>query len=132
RPRATERDVMPQEPLQPGPANPLPDVLPRPAPLGTPAAAISGPGIRLRRKRPWLTRLLSGRHYDDQVVVYRHTHLFYWWPVWLLGFVFALVSYIGDRHMAIVPAETVAAEHRKVQVDSGSDTLEERDVLILA
>jgi hypothetical protein len=84
------------------------------------------------RKRPWLTRLITGRHYDDQVVVYRHSHLFYWWPVWFLGFAFALASWIGDRHMAIVPAKTEAAPDRDVEVHKdGKLVLDKRDVLIL-
>jgi hypothetical protein len=106
----------------PTPPSPMP-VAPAP-----PTPRPSSPG---RRKRPLLTRLLTGRHYDDQIVVYRHTNLFYWWPVWLLGFVFAAISYFGDRHMAIVPAHTEAAENRKVQVSADGDTFEQRDVLIL-
>jgi hypothetical protein len=98
--------------------------------LGAPAA---GPPRLPRRKRPWLTRLISGRSYDDEVIVYRHSHLFYWWPVWLLGFVFSLVTWIGDRHMAIVPAGTEAAPNREVEVQKdGQPVLERRDVLILA
>jgi hypothetical protein len=113
-------------------ANPLPDVLPKPAPLGTPKAAV-GPAITLRRRRPWLKRLLTGRHYDDQVIVYRHSNLIYWWPVWLLGFIFAGVCYFGDRHLAIVPANTTAAPDRQVEVPTkdGNLELQKRDVLIL-
>ncbi len=106
------------------PTQPSPPPVPPPAPPLRPSS--SG-----RRRRPWLTRLLTGRHYDDKVVVYRHSNLFYWWPVWLLGGIFALVSYFGDQHMAIVPAHTKAAENRKVQIASDKDTLEQRDVLIL-
>jgi hypothetical protein len=120
---------MPADPTTPPTPDSLPDILPKPAPLGTPVPA-SVPPRRLRHKRPWLTRVLTGRRYDDEVIVYRHSHLFYWWPVWLLGFVFALVSWIGDRHMAIVPAHTEAAERRKVEVTPGGP-LAERDVLIL-
>ena len=86
--------------------------------------------MRGRRKRPWLERLLTGRQYDDQVVVYRHSNLFYWWPVWLLGWICATVCYFGDQHMAVVPAKTEAVEHRKVELADGS--MAERDVLILA
>src|SRR5205807_878071 len=100
--------------------------LPRPTPLGTPTSA---PPRRLRRKRPWLTRVFTGRRYDDEVVVYRHSNLVYWWPVWLLGYIAAVATYFGDRHMAIVPAGTQAAEHR--QVDVPGEGLQERDVLIL-
>jgi hypothetical protein len=96
--------------------------------LTTPSSAGA---TRLKRKRPWLQRLLTGRHYDDQVVVYRHSFLFYWWPVWLVGFICAAVCYFGDRRMAVVPPGTVAAEHRKVEL-LPSGEMAERDVLILA
>ncbi len=98
------------------------------APLGAPVAA-AGPASRLRRKRPWLKRLLTGRHYDDEVVVYRHSHLFYWWPVWLLGFIFAGVSFYYDHHMAILPADAEWVAHRKVELKDG--TLKDRAVIIL-
>ena len=32
------------------------------------------------------------------LTLYSHSRLFYWWPVWLIGFVFAGISYVsGDR-----------------------------------
>jgi hypothetical protein len=110
-------------------ASPLPDVPPKPPSPGM-APAAAGLSTRLRRKRPLLQRLLTGRHYDDAVVVYRHTNFFYWWPVWLLGYVFALVCYFGDQHVGVVPAKTEAAEQRKVELADG--TMDVRDVFILA
>lgn len=103
---------------------------PTPAVHPLPAAVASS--SKLRHRRPWLQRLLTGRHYDDQVVVYRHSNLFYWWPVWLLGFVFAGVSYFGDR-LALVPPDTEAAADRLVEVRTkdGNPVLEKRHVLIL-
>ena len=80
------------------------------------------------RKHGWLARFLAGRRADDQVIVYHHSTLFYWWPVWLLGFVFAGISYF-DSFLAIVPPHTVAAENRQVEVEPGK--FETRDVLIL-
>ena len=40
----------------------------------------------------------------ENVVVYQHSSLFYWWPVWFFGFLFGAVSYFGGHHMAIVPS----------------------------
>ncbi len=71
----------------------------------------------------------TGRKATDRVVVYRHSHLFYWWPVWLLGFIFAGITYFDNQHLAIVPTGTEAVE-RNVDVD-GKGTMEERNVLIL-
>jgi hypothetical protein len=66
----------------------------------------------------------------ERVVVYRHSNLFYWWPIWALGYLFALITYFQDGHLAVVPAGTEAAADRKVQVDE-KGTMEVRDVLIL-
>ncbi len=72
----------------------------------------------------------TGARSTDRIVVYRHSNLFYWWPVWALGYLFALITYFQDQHLAIVPAGTVAAENRKVDVD-GQEKMEVRNVLIL-
>jgi hypothetical protein len=56
--------------------------------------------------------------------------MFYWWPVWALGFLFAIFTYVDGMYLAIVPDKTVAVEKRKVDVD-GKGKFEERTVLIL-
>jgi hypothetical protein len=43
---------------------------------------------------------------DEEIRVYGHSNLFYWWPVWALGFLFALLTYLGDNRMLVVPAGT--------------------------
>src|SRR4051794_19047780 len=65
----------------------------------------------------------------ERVVVVQHSDLFYWWPVWLLGFLIAGITYWQDFHMAIVPNGTRAVEQRKIEIEPGK--LEERDVLVL-
>ncbi len=65
----------------------------------------------------------------DRVVVYQHSNLFYWWPVWFFGFVFAAITYIGDHHMAIVPRGTTALEN--VDVADKDGKLAKHDVLVL-
>jgi hypothetical protein len=61
--------------------------------------------------------------------VYHHSSLFYWWPVWLFGFLFAAITWFGDTHMAIVPAKTVPKEKLQVELEPGKT--ETRDALIL-
>jgi hypothetical protein len=41
-----------------------------------------------------------------QVVIVSHSTLFYWWPVWVVGFLMTIISAIGDHRMATVPAHT--------------------------
>ena len=35
-----------------------------------------------------------------QVIIYGHSWLFYWWPVWVLGYVMALLTWLhpGPTH----------------------------------
>jgi hypothetical protein len=48
----------------------------------------------------------------DHIKIYSHSSLFYWWPVWFFGAVFALWTLIEDTRMVIVPptAEVRAPE----------------------
>ena len=48
----------------------------------------------------------------DEIRVYSHSPLFYWWPVWLFGFIFALVTLIDGDRMAIVPAESLLVKEK--------------------
>jgi hypothetical protein len=59
------------------------------------------------------------------VTIVGHSNLFYWWPVWAVGFLLAFLTYLGGDYMAIVPAGTVAEKDRQLE---GFGT---RDVLIL-
>jgi len=72
----------------------------------------------------------TGTKSTDRIVVYRHSNLFYWWPVWALGYLFAGITYIDGMYLAIVPDKSVVAEKRKVDVD-GHGKMEERTVIIL-
>jgi hypothetical protein len=41
---------------------------------------------------------------EQNVVVYSHSFLFYWWPVWVVGFIFGLiVTPLSGQLLAIVP-----------------------------
>lgn len=72
----------------------------------------------------------SGTKASDRIVVYAHSNLFYWWPIWCLGFLFAGITYAQDWRLAIVPAHSIAVEHRIVAVDD-KGVPEPRSVLIL-
>lgn len=101
-------------PPQEVPGSPLPTV--SPAPEGPEAKASPPTGS------------------DRQIVVYSHSGLFYWWPVWAFGYLMAAISWFGGWTMAIVPGGTVAARDRLVQVDPADPApgkLEKRSVLVL-
>jgi hypothetical protein len=60
-----------------------------------------------------------------QVVIISHSPLFYWWPVWAVGFLMAAVSYWSGDQVAFVPAGTVAKRGALVEGHKGR-----RDILI--
>ena len=41
-----------------------------------------------------------------EVRIYSHSNLFYWWPVWVCGFIMAIWTVIDGHRLAIVPADT--------------------------
>ena len=61
-----------------------------------------------------------------EIVIISHSTLFYWWPVWLVGFLMAAFTYLSGHVMAIVPPGTVAESSRTVAGHDGP-----RDVLVL-
>src|SRR5262245_33139267 len=63
---------------------------------------------------------------DEEIRVYGHNNLFYWWPVWLVGFILAGLTYIDGHVMAVVPEGT---EVETGQVLPGTDG-KPRDVLV--
>jgi hypothetical protein len=65
---------------------------PQPAP-GTPAAADTTPGY-------------------DEIRIFSHSPLFYWWPVWLFGFIFSLITLMDNYRMVIVPGDSVLTKDK--------------------
>jgi hypothetical protein len=63
---------------------------------------------------------------ERQVKIVSHSDLFYWWPVWVAGYVMALLTYWDGHRMAIVPEGTVAEKARQVEGHDGP-----RDVLVV-
>ena len=44
--------------------------------------------------------------HEREIRVYGHTKLFYWWPIWALTFLFAMMTWYDGKRMAIVPRDT--------------------------
>jgi hypothetical protein len=84
------------------------------------------------KKRSRIAGLFVPRGQPGELVIVSHSNLFYWWPVWLLGFVMAGWSYYEGAVLASVPPGTEAARNRQVQVlEDGKLVTKERDVLVL-
>jgi hypothetical protein len=43
---------------------------------------------------------------EQEIRVYGHNNLFYWWPVWAIGFLMAALTYFDGHVMAVVPEGT--------------------------
>jgi hypothetical protein len=61
-----------------------------------------------------------------EIVIISHSTIFYWWPVWLVGFLMAAFTYLSGYVMAFVPPGTIAESSRTVDGHDGP-----RDVLVL-
>lgn len=51
-----------------------------------------------------------------EITLISHSMLFYWWPIWVIGFVFAAWTWKEDTRLATVPRDT------KVTREAGDDT----------
>jgi hypothetical protein len=49
-------------------------------------------------------------HGTGQIRLYGHSTIFYWWPVWLLGFIMTLISLIENTRIIHVPGGTAVAK----------------------
>jgi hypothetical protein len=56
----------------------------------------------------------QGTGQDREIVIVSHSNLFYWWPVWAVGFILWLLSQTGGHRMAIVPENTQARTDAEV------------------
>jgi hypothetical protein len=46
-----------------------------------------------------------------EIRIYAHSPLFYWWPVWAVGFLMALITWIDGHRLAVIPADTNAKKN---------------------
>lgn len=44
-----------------------------------------------------------------EITLISHSMLFYWWPIWLLGFTMALMTYFEDHRLAVLPSNTTVS-----------------------
>src|SRR5437588_6215129 len=67
-----------------------------------------------------------------EIKIVSHSNLFYWWPVWAVGIIIALLTGFGNHRMAVVPRDTKAFRAEQVTIKEGDKTvtLSNRDVLV--
>jgi hypothetical protein len=52
-----------------------------------------------------------------EITLISHSMLFYWWPIWLIGYVMALITYFEDHRLAVVPAGSKVFVKAEDQID---------------
>jgi hypothetical protein len=68
-----------------------------------------------------------------EIRVVSHSTLFYWWPVWVTGFVLTLLTLLDGHYMVIVPGDTVTLKGATVAVEKDGKTTsyKKNDVIVL-
>jgi hypothetical protein len=66
---------------------------------------------------------------EQQIKIVSHSTLFYWWPVWAVGFMLAILTYLDNHIMAFVPPGTEPLS--KVKVVGPQGELADRDALVV-
>jgi hypothetical protein len=77
---------------------------------------------------PSLVAKPESKHAEIRIV--SHSNLFYWWPVWAVGFMMGLLTLVDNHRMAVVPEGSQARRLAKVQTDAGGE-LQDREVIVL-
>jgi hypothetical protein len=68
---------------------------------------------------------------EVEIKIVSHSHLFYWWPVWAVGFLMALLTLIDRHRMLVVHPEAQVVQSTTVVVPGeGRDEPESRGVVI--
>jgi hypothetical protein len=63
--------------------------------------------------------------HQREIYIYSHSGLFYWWPVWAVGFLMAVLTFFDGHRLAVVPAGTEAraetGQQEKLVVPTGKN-----------
>jgi hypothetical protein len=63
-----------------------------------------------------------------EIRIVSHSNLFYWWPLWLVGFILGLLTLSDGTYLAVVPTGTRAVRNATVK---GEQEYQNVDVLVL-
>ncbi len=48
-----------------------------------------------------------------EITLISHSMLFYWWPIWVIGFILAVITYFEDHRLAHLPSGTTVSKLRE-------------------
>jgi len=68
-----------------------------------------------------------------KIRVVSHSTLFYWWPVWFVGFLLTFLTFVDGHYMLIVPGDAVALKDTNVTVEKDGKTTsyQKTDIIVL-
>jgi hypothetical protein len=64
--------------------------------------------------------VLTSNAVHRDLKVYSHSPLLYWWPVWAVGFLMALWTWLDNYHMVLVPENAVVEGNKLVVAEDES------------
>jgi len=69
----------------------------------------------------------------SEIRVISHSNLFYWWPVWFVGFLLTLLTLFDGHYMVIVPGAAVALKDAAVTAEKDGKPISysKSDVIVL-
>jgi hypothetical protein len=62
---------------------------------------------------------------SGEIMIISHSNLFYWWPVWAMGFLMALLTAIDGHRMILVPGDAEARRDWVVQSGPAQSSVRE-------
>jgi len=70
---------------------------------------------------------------EIEIKIVSHSNLFYWWPVWFVGFLMALLTWFDGHQMVIVPTGTQLGHgiSGKISLDKPGESLDIDDRAVL-
>jgi hypothetical protein len=115
-PRTSNQTTTPAQPVQLPPGTVLPPgqpviVVQQPAAAGT-APGVIGPAVQGGTGPQPLDPHTHGRHRvvgeteqkaaeDQELIFYSHSNFFYWWPVWLTGYIMAAITWFHGQSVQL-------------------------------
>jgi hypothetical protein len=65
---------------------------------------------------------------DVQIKIISHSSLFYWWPVWAIGYLLAILTWFDGHKMAVVPSKEDT--WKGIYVKTAKDSFSEREGVV--
>src|SRR4051812_19421097 len=70
------------------------------------------------------------RPHKREITLISHSMLFYWWPIWVMGFAMAAITYFEENRLVILPKGTTVSKvredeksvHYQIGIEKGKGT----------